>query len=287
MKKRRNASSRGSMSDTDRSRYTDDITAFSENELGRLLGLVVPPVCLLGGWAVHLHVTEAFEAESGRSYIGSRDIDIGLFVDAEWTATDIEQQPVADTLERIESQMGYKRGRFGFYQEFQRSSREPLSEDEAADYPQHETFRVDIDIIPSTDLLDPFQKVFGFMPPAEPLLQPVFEDGHAEDLEDYVDWDVPSGVVIVPRPILAAMKIRSYPDRDKGHKRIKDLADLHALLWYGSDYQQLRSAVLKYLDTSDIESFRGSMTEEELQRASDLLDVETDLLASSIRQLIL
>lgn len=287
MKKRRNASSRGSMSDTDRIHYTDDITAFSENELERLLGLVAPPVCLLGGWAVHLHVTDVFETEYGRSYIGSRDIDIGIFVDPDWTATEIEQQSVADTMKRIESQMGYERGRFGFYQEFQRSSRKPLSEDEAAAYPQHEIFRVDIDVIPSTDSLDPFQEVFGFRPPAEPLLQPVFEDGHAEYLDDYVDWDVPSGVAIVPRPILAAMKIKSHPDRDKGHKQIKDLADLHALLWYGSDYQQLKSAVLEYLVGSDIERFRESMSEDAFQRASALLDVDAGLVANSIRSVVL
>lgn len=274
------------MSDTDRIHYTDDITGFSESELERLLGLVAPPVCLLGGWAVHIHVTEAFEAEYGRSYIGSRDIDIGVFVDPKWTATAIEQQPVAETMAQIKSQMGYERGRFGFYQEFRRSSREPLGEDEAAEYPQHEIYRVDIDIIPSTDSLDPFQEVFGFRPPAEPLLQPVFEDGPTQDLEDYVDWDVSSGVSIVPRPILAAMKVRSYPDRDEGHKRIKDLADLHALLWYGADYQKLSTKVLEYLDDSDIERFRESMSEEEFQRASALLNVDSELLANSIRRLV-
>lgn len=275
------------MTNTDRSHYIDEITAFSENELERLLGVVAPPVCMLGGWAVHIHVTDAFETEYDRTYIGSRDIDIGLFVDPDWTASDIEQESVADTMEEIEVQMGYKRGRFGFYQEFQRSSRTPLREDETSDYPQHEIFRVDIDIIPSTDSLDPFEEVFGFRPPAEPLLQPVFEDDHVEYLDQYVDWNVQSEVTLVPRPILAAMKIRSYPDREKGHKRIKDLADLHALLWYGSDYQQLSSAVLEYLDCSDIERFQESMSDEEVQRASALLEVDMELLGNSIRQVIL
>lgn len=275
------------MSGTDRSHYTDDVTAFSENELERLLGLVAPPVCLLGGWAVHLHVTQAFEAEYGRPYIGSRDIVIGIVVNPDWTAAEIEHQPVAKTMERIELKMGYERGRFGFYQQFQPLSGKPLSEDEAAVHPQHEIFRVDIDVIPSTDSLDPFQEVFGFRPPAEPLLQPVFEDDHAENLDEYVDWDVPSGVAIVPRPILAAMKIRSYPDREKGHKRIKDLADLHALLWYGSDYQELNSGILEYLDSFDIERFRESMSEEEFQRASALVGVDAELFSNSIRRVVL
>ena len=275
------------MSDTDRIHYTDDITAFSENELERLLGLVVPPVCLLGGWAVHLHVTNAFEAEYDRSYIGSRDIDIGIFVDPEWTAAEIEEQPVADTMGRIESQMGYERGRFGFYQEFQRSSREPLSEDEASRYPQHEIFRVDIDIIPSTDSLDSFQEAFGFRPPAEPLLQPVFEDEQFERLNDYVDWDIPSTVFLVPRPILAAMKVRSAPDRDKSHKLVKDLTDLHSLLWYGGNYQQIKSAIVEYVDESAIATFEDSTSDEALTRAAALMDVDPDLVRNSIRQLFL
>lgn len=272
------------MSDADRSHYTEDVTAFSRQELERLLDLVDAPVCLLGGWAVHIHVTDAFEAEYGRSYIGSRDIDIGIFVDPDWTATDIERRPIADTIAQIESQLGYDRGRFGFYQEFHRSSRKPLDEEEAAGYPQHEIFRVDIDIIPSTDALAPFQEVFGFRPPAEPLLQPVFEAGRTEALEEHVDWEVPTGASLVPRPILAAMKVRSYPDRDRGHKRIKDLADLHAVLWYGSEYQQLGTAMVEYLDDADVERFRESISEEAFQRASALLGVDAELLANSIRR---
>lgn len=34
--------------------------------------------CLLGGWAVFLNVNESFRRTTGRSYIGSRDIDIGF-----------------------------------------------------------------------------------------------------------------------------------------------------------------------------------------------------------------
>jgi hypothetical protein len=34
--------------------------------------------CLLGGWAVFLNVDEDFLRTTGRSYVGSRDIDIGF-----------------------------------------------------------------------------------------------------------------------------------------------------------------------------------------------------------------
>ena len=158
------------MSETDRAHYTPEITNFSEGELQRLLEVASPPVCLLGGWAVHLHVTEAFEAEEGRSYIGSRDIDLGVFVDPDWRPDSMTSQPVAQTLADIESRMEYNRGRFGFYRYFHRSTSEQLSDDEAADHPQHDIFRLDIDIIPSTTELDAFEETFGIQPPAEPLL---------------------------------------------------------------------------------------------------------------------
>lgn len=275
------------MNETDRIQYAPEVTSFSENELERLLGLASPPVSLLGGWAVHIHVTEAFEEEYGRSYIGSRDVDLGVFVDPDWNAAEIESQAVAETLESIESSMEYNRGRFGFYRYFHRTTTEPLSDDEAANYPQHEIFRLDIDILPSTAELASFQEAFGFRPPAESLLQTVFNDGESERLEEFVEWDIPSDVLLVPRPILAAMKTRSYPRRDKSHKRRKDLADLHALIWYGVDYQEIRSAIMDYLSGSDIQAFQESATDEELERASALIGVETELMSNSIQQLFL
>lgn len=275
------------MSETDRAHYTPEITEFSERELQRLLEVAFPPVCLLGGWAVHLHVTEAFEAERGRTYIGSRDIDLGVFVDPNWSPDTISSESVADTIANIESQLTYNRGRFGFYLYFHRTTSEPLSDEEAAGYPQHDIFRLDIDIIPSTAELDAFEEIFGFRPPAEPLLQPVFEDGRFESLQDYVEWDAPSAVKLVPRQILAAMKVRSYPRRDKSHKRRKDLADLHALIWYGIDYQEIRSTILEYLDQSDIDSFRDSLSDEELTLAAGLIGDDPEVVTNSIRQLLL
>lgn len=103
------------MSNADRSQYAEAVTTLSENELRDVVSVAEPPACLLGGWAVHLHVTSGFREEQGRSYIGSRDIDLGVHVEPEWTAPDLRDAPVATTLERIEEELGYNRGRFGFY----------------------------------------------------------------------------------------------------------------------------------------------------------------------------
>lgn len=275
------------MSDADRSQYSDEVTEFSERELQQLMEIASPPVCLLGGWAVHLHVTNAFQAEHGRQYIGSRDIDLGVQVDPEWDVKTLQSKSVSTTLTNVESEMTYNRGRFGFYQYFHRMTKERLSDEEAADYPQHEIFRVDIDILPSTEELDAFAEAFGFRPPAEPLLTPVFSDEEFEKLNQFVGWEAPVEVRLPPREILAAMKVRAFPDRDKSHKRLKDLADLHALVWYGSNFNQLQTEVVAHLTREDITRFTDTVTDEWFADAAGLIDVDADVLWNSIQRLLL
>jgi hypothetical protein len=98
------------MSEADRSQYAEEVTTFSETELQQLLEVTSPPVCLLGGWAVHIHVTDAFHEEHGRQYIGSRDIDLGVHVDPDWDTETLRSKPVSTTLANIESEIAYKPG---------------------------------------------------------------------------------------------------------------------------------------------------------------------------------
>lgn len=145
---------------------------------------------MLGGWAVHFHVNDGFQQEHGREYIGSRDIDLGIHVGPEWSEPEIRVISVAQTLEAVED-LGYNRSRFGFVQAFHRDDNERLSMETARPLPQHQIFEVSIDIIPDTTELDTFHDTFGFRPPAEPLLKPLFEDNHGDPLSELVSWDVP------------------------------------------------------------------------------------------------
>lgn len=274
------------MSRADRSQYAESVTTLSEGELREVLRVAVPPVCLLGGWAVHIHVTEGFRDVHGRSYIGSRDIDVGLHVDPQWSTDDIRASPVAETLERIESKLGYSRGRFGFYQQFHRDSGERLDDEAARELAAHDIFRVDIDVIPDTTALDAFKDAFGFRPPAEPLLEAVFEDDAGDHLGEYVDWEVPRGVQIASPAALAAMKVRVFPNRDKSHKRLKDIADLHALLWYVSDYNDVKDEVLSRVSDNDLREFESAGDSELYERTARLIDVDESLLGQSIQRLV-
>lgn len=274
------------MSRADRGQYAEAVTGLSEGELQDVLGVADPPVCLLGGWAVHLQVIEGFRDTHGRDYIGSRDIDLGIHVDEDWAADDITDSPVAETLERVEEELGYNRGRFGFYQQFHRETSERLDDDQANALASHNVFRVDIDVIPDTTKLDAFESAFGFRPPAEPLLEPVFSDQTGDPLEEYVDWSVSKDTQIAPPAGLAAMKVRAFPDRHKSHKRLKDLADLHSVLWYVADYDGVRAAALELLTDEDLDTFDAAIDSDLYERTARLIDVDGTVLRQSIERLV-
>jgi hypothetical protein len=221
-----------------------------------------------------------------RSYIGSRDVDLGIHVDPSWSTDELQTAPVATTLDRIENDLGYSRGRFGFYQQFHRDTGDRLDDTTARDQPAHNVFRVDIDIIPDTTALDGFQDTFGFRPPAEPLLEPVFETDVGEPLAEYVDWENPPEALIAPAELLAAMKVRAFPDRDKSHKQLKDLADLHALLWYVTDYADIRSAVRARLTDEDITTFESMTSDDLYDRTAGLIEVDSTIVRQSIERLL-
>lgn len=273
------------MSNADRGQYAESVTQLSERELNGVFAVAEPPTCLLGGWAVHLHVTSGFQETFSRPYIGSRDIDLGVHIDPEWSVRDLQAAPVATTLERIESELGYDRGRFGFYQQFHRETGERLSDEDARSQPAHDIFRVDIDIIPDTTDLDEFEEIFGFRPAAEPLLAPVFADDGGEPLGEYASWPTPRKALIAPPPALAGMKIRAFPERDESHKRLKDLADLHALLWYVDEYRVMRSAVRERVSDVAMKTFRSAVSEAQYERTASLIDVDVSIIQQSIERL--
>ncbi|WP_273837215.1 nucleotidyl transferase AbiEii/AbiGii toxin family protein [Halococcus sp. PRR34] len=230
-------------------------------------------------------MTDGFREAHDRDYIGSRDIDIGIHVDQQWTEETITDSPVAETLDRIETQLGYSRGRFGFYQQFHRDTGERLDDARARKLASHNVFRVDIDVLPDTTELDAFEDAFGFRPPAEPLLEPVFTDGIGEPLDEHVEWAVPEEVQIAPAATLAAMKVRAFPDRDKSHKRLKDLADLHALLWYVTEYNDLKTAVQDQITTDDGAAFESTVGTDLYDRTARLIDVDPTIVQQSIERL--
>jgi predicted nucleotidyltransferase len=115
----------------------------------------------------------------------------------------------------------------------------------------------------------------------------VFADSQSEELDGFVAWDAPTDVHLASRPILAAMKVRAFPERDRSHKRLKDLADLHALVWYGGNFNRLGPEIRGHLTQEDVTRFTSTTTDEVFASAAMLIDVDTSVLRNSIQQLFI
>lgn len=266
--------------------YVDEITSISEQELRPLCQMVASPACLLGGWAVHMHVNNGFRDAYGREYIGSRDVDLGFHVDPNWGRDELAAAPVGRSVERVQ-EAGYVPLSFRFVRYFNRETGETLTAEEAESLPTHQVFDLYLDVIADTDDLDTFHDVFGFRPPAEPLLRHVFTDDAAQPLTQFRSWVVPANLRVVDPDLLAAMKVRSIPDRDRGQKRVKDVADLHALLWHVQAYKEIRADVLSWVSDTDIEQLRDHVDDGVYADAATLLQVDQQLVEDSIEQLAL
>lgn len=266
--------------------YIPQVTDYSKRELSMVLSSVKSPSTLIGGWAVYFHVNKGFEDRHARDYIGSRDIDLGVHVDPKWDKDELENSPVGVTLKSIETDLGYLKSRFGFVKYFERETGEQISEEESKELPLFEIFPVYIDIIPDTGELDAFRRLFGFEPPSETLLGQAFDNGKNDSLERYVDWDTSVFSTLCDAELLAAMKIRSIPGRDKEHKRVKDICDLHALLWYKKDINEMVDGIKKLISKEDLTRLRKNIDEELFMVASNLIGVNMETLKGSIQRLI-
>ncbi len=107
--------------------YVPQITEISEQELQSIFRAAKPPVCLLGGWAVHLHVNEGFQTEYGREYIGSRDIDLGIHIQPDQTSEEIRESVVGKH---------WKQSRNSGTAEADSASYKPFTETTTADSPR-------------------------------------------------------------------------------------------------------------------------------------------------------
>lgn len=265
--------------------YVDNITDISERELLPLCRTLVPPTCLLGGWAVHFHVNDGFQQAYGREYIGSRDVDFGFHVDPGWSTEELLESPISQSIIHVKD-AGYDPLSFRFVRYFDQETGEPLTESESRDLPSHRVFNLYLDMISDTPDLGTFRDIQGFTPPAEPLLNAVFSEGAGESLGKFRNWDIPESVLIADPDLIASMKIRSIPDRDREQKRVKDLADLHSLLWYTREYSEMRSDVRSRLTEKDIDQMNRHLDGEMYEQSANLLQIESELIQDTIKQLI-
>jgi hypothetical protein len=232
--------------------YKEFETRTSYKYLKEVINNLKEPICILGGWAVFFHVNKKFQETQGRSYLGSRDIDLGFNLSSKKSA-------LPETIKILTEKLKFKPLSFRMVKEIHTETEEEVEDGRII--PAHFIFPMYIDLIVDA-IPEDFKKKFGFNPIDEPLLKVVFEKNEYFIIKEF------GKNLLVPKPeLLLAMKVNSLPDRDKEHKKIKDICDIFALAWY-SDVALEDINISKHIAKNNIQKCIASLTENDFEKAS-------------------
>jgi hypothetical protein len=224
---------------------------------------------VLGGWAVYKIVNESFQRNTGRNYLGSRDIDLGFHLDANASVSELKKSNFAAAVSALESN-GFESVGFRLVKHFDVDSHQELTPEQAKQKPSYDLFElyVDpiVDIIPSNA-----QAAFGFVPIDEPLLSFVFQNAGGQRTQIF------GKDVILPLPyLMLATKFHSLPHRDKEHKMIKDLADIYALAWHSpTTLDNLKRQIEAIVSREERKKVLMKIKQEHVNLASQATGVES------------
>jgi hypothetical protein len=242
--------------------YEEFETKTSYKYLKEVIANLKEPICILGGWAVFFHVNKRFQEAQGRPYIGSRDIDLGFHM----ADVVLKDSALAQSIKILTEKLKFKPLSFRLFKEVHTETEEEIQDGQVV--PAHFIFPMYVDLIVDTIPKD-FRKTFGFDPIDEPLLK--FAFGSKENQLMTKEF---GRRLLLPKPeLLLAMKIKSLPDRDKEHKKVKDICDLFVLLWYsGIEHTEAKNRVLEFVSLRDIKMCLDKIGKEDLQKASQQLN---------------
>ncbi len=243
-------------------------TGSSSEYLERIVKDRPVDLCLIGGWAVFHTVNQRFLASTGRTYLGSKDIDIGIH--------DVGSLKKVERY--LEEEMDFERLSFRFVKYLDRETGRPIPSDLARTTPLHFLFELYFDIMLPVCPED-IRRTAGFIPPDEPILTKVFEDNDGKRT-----IQLNTGPVDVPAPfLLLAMKLNSVGTRTKDHKRIKDLCDIVALvLFSGMERDEIIGMGRNEATPENISGLSSDMFEKDFEQASTIIGLPRDAVASLI-----
>ncbi len=248
--------------------YEDREIKISQKYLEEVISSVDEPIVLLGGWAVRCLVDDKYQKNTGRNYLGSRDIDLGFQIGVK----DIKDTVFFKTLMKLQHDLHFKPISFRLFKEFHTDTGEELKSEDAKTLPSYLIFPLYVDLI--VDTIPPgFRERYNFTPIDEPLIEPIFEEKG-----NRIEQKLFGKTIWIPTTeLIISMKIKSYPDRDKEHKRIKDICDISALLLF-STLSVKDGWLKKYLHHEELERFQNTLNPEEISSVADILGIERTLI---------
>src|SRR3989344_3466082 len=203
--------------------YPEFETRTSFKYLKQVISALEEPICILGGWAVFLHVNKNFQKAQGRPYLGSRDIDLGFHLDTNETVEQLKTSALAKSLDILQQKLKFQSISFRLLKDIHMETEEEIEKGKII--PAHFVFPMYIDVLVDA-IPAKFKEVFHFQPADEPLLRFVFEDKkNREELQEF------NKKLWLPKPeVLLATKLNALNQRDKEHKKVKDVCDIFTLL---------------------------------------------------------
>jgi len=248
--------------------------------LQRVISALQEPICVLGGWAVFLHVNKNFQSAQGRPYLGSRDLDLGFHFDKSATVGQMEHSSLAKSIDMLQNKLKFKPMSFRLLKELHTETEEEIADGQII--PAHFVFPLYIDLL--VDYIPPkFKEVFHFQPADEPLLRFLFEmPEHREELKQF------GKKLWLPKPeLLLATKINALKHRDKEHKKIKDICDIFVLLWYSKEKpQNLKKKITRFVAAQQIRSSLTIIDEDDYEKASQHVNHSAEEIRRVIELLI-
>ena len=173
-------------------------------------------------------------------------------------------------MELLQTKLNFKPLSFRLLKEIHTETEEEIGEGQMI--PAHFVFPMYIDLMVDT-IPQKFKEAFHFQPADEPLLRFVFE--HAEYRDELKQF---KKKLWLPKPeVLLATKLNALEQRDKEHKKIKDICDMFALLWYSREKpQQLKEKVIPLVPSEKIQKVLSIITQSDYQKASQQLNHSAD-----------
>ena len=110
------------------------------------------------------------------------------------------------------------------------------------------------------------------------MLRAVFEGGRYDEIDDF------GARIRLPKPdVLLSAKMAALPGRTKDHKRLKDILDIYALIWYsGLDMAELRSGVDSLVQPARAETALRGIRDAEYEAASEAVGIDAAELRSVV-----
>ncbi len=179
----------------------------------------------------------------------------------------------------LEEKLDFSPLSFRFFKEVHRETGSELDLETPRKTPSFNIFPMYVDLIVD-QIPDDFKETYGFNPVDEPLLRVLFENE-----EERVVINFLGKVLWLPSSnVLLATKMKSYPSRDKVHKRIKDMCDIISLLLFTEGWN--KPDIIGLVGKDVFQKFKDTLRDEDLVEASKVIDIDVELIKNVMNKFI-